>query len=582
MTHHSTIGWLLSFARAATLRLLASTASRLVGHALGAAVLALPAWGIGVLASGRADRPGFLAGLVAATLVAAALRALLRYLEQLLGHLAAFSLMGEMRIQLLTRLAPQAPAIMEGRGAARIQTVAVRDVDRVEVFFAHTIAPAVSAVAIPLSASIAAWIAAGPAVGTAVAGVLLLGILLPLLGANAGRRAARATASVRADIAQHVADSMRAREEIIAAQAEPQRVTSLAVLDRQLTRVLRASGTRAGLRHALSNLRVWGGSLAALVAGVFSGGGADAFREALPGLLIAVALVPGTFASLEAVERLATSLPTGLEAARRIRELMFRPPTVAEPQVTAAGDPASSRALEFENVTYTYPGATESVLRDVSLEIGRGEFVGVVGATGSGKSTLTRLAQRHQDPDAGEVRIDGEGARVRGSWEVARRVSVASQDPFVLDDTVAVNLRLADIDATDAQLYRVLALVALDALDLTTVVGRRGSRLSGGQRQRLALARTLLHAAPNLPGGLLILDEATSHQDPLTQARLITELRKLGSSLLVIAHRLETLRDADRIVVLEEGRIVETGVWDELVVADGAFAALLLASGTSS
>ncbi|MGO1265373.1 MAG: hypothetical protein ACTMIY_01885, partial [Microbacterium gubbeenense] len=105
------------------------------------------------------------------------LRALLRYLEQLLGHLAAFSLMGEMRIQLLERLAPQAPAVTEGLGAARIQTVAVRDVDRVEVFFAHTIAPAVSAVVIPFGATIAAWIAAGATIGATVASVLALGIL---------------------------------------------------------------------------------------------------------------------------------------------------------------------------------------------------------------------------------------------------------------------------------------------------------------------------------------------------------------------------------------------------------------------
>lgn len=579
MTRRTTIGWLLSFARAASLRLLVSTVSRLLGHALGAAVLAVPAWGIGMLAAGRADRPSFLAGVVVATLVAAVLRALLRYLEQLLGHLAAFSLMGEMRIQLLERLAPQAPAVTEGLGAARIQTVAVRDVDRVEVFFAHTIAPAVSAVVIPFGATIAAWIAAGATIGATVASVLALGILLPLLGAAAGQRAAQATATVRADIAQHVADTMRTREEIVAAQAEPQRAASLAALDRSLARVLRAAGARAGWRHALSNLRVWGGSLAVLVAGVLASGDADAFRDTLPGLFVAIALVLGTLTSLETVERLATSLPAGLEAARRIRELMCRPPTVTEPESPVTGDRAQSVALEFDNVTYTYPGTAGPVLCDVALEVRRGEFVGVVGATGSGKSTLARLAQRHRDPDVGNVRIDGEDARVRGTRDVTRRVSVASQDPFVLDDAVAVNLRLADINATDSQLHRALALVELDDLDLGAVVGRRGFRLSGGQRQRLALARTLLHAAPNLPGGVLILDEATSHQDPLTQARLIRRLRTLGSSMLVIAHRLETLRDADRVIVLEEGRVVETGVWDELVAADGSFAALLAGQG---
>jgi ABC-type multidrug transport system fused ATPase/permease subunit len=561
-----TVAWLLNFARPATARLTASTASRLAGHALGATTLALPAWAVGMLATGQAAGAGFVVLTVALTLVAAVAKAVLRYLEQLLGHLAAFGLMGEMRVELLARLAPQAPAVTDGAGAARIQAVAVRDVDRVEVFFAHTIAPAISAVVIPLAAATVAWAVAGPAVGLTVAVVLGLGLGLPLLGASAGQRGACEIATVRADIAQHVADTLRLRDDVRANEAEQVREATLAEQDARLTRALAASGRRAGLRHALANLRVWLGTLGVLVVGVVS---ATDLAGALPSILLAAALVPGTITSLETVERLATSLPTGLEAARRVRALLEAAPVVVEPVVAepalaepasverAAVEPAAATtvsqqavpALELRDVTFAYPGAPSPTVEGLSLAVARGEFVGVVGATGSGKSTISRLAQRHFDPQRGAVLVDGVDARELGSAEVARRVIVADQDPFVLEGTVRENLRLADDSATDERLRWALDLVELDH-GLDAQVGRRGARLSGGQRQRLALARTLVRAAPVLDRCILVLDEATSHQDPLTQARLIARLRELGVTLVVIAHRLETLRDADRTISL--------------------------------
>jgi ABC-type multidrug transport system fused ATPase/permease subunit len=541
-----TVAWLLNFARPATARLTASTASRLAGHALGAATLALPAWAVGMLATGQAAGAGFVVLTVALTLVAAVAKAVLRYLEQLLGHLAAFGLMGEMRVELLAHLAPQAPAVTDGAGAARIQAVAVRDVDRVEVFFAHTIAPAVSAVVIPLAAAAVAWVAAGPAVGLTVVVVLALGLGLPLLGAGAGQRGAREVATVRADIAQHVADTLRLRDDVRANEAERVRAAGLAEQDALLSRALAASGRRAGLRHALANLRVWLGTLGVLAVGVVT---ATDLEAALPSILLAAALVPGTITSLETVERLATSLPTGLEAARRVRELLDAAPVVDEPVTATTASLPAAPALELRDVTFAYPGAPSPTLEGLSFAVARGEFVGVVGATGSGKSTISRLAQRHFDPQRGTVFVDGVDARELGSAEVARRVVVADQDPFVLEGTVRESLRLADDSASDERLRWALELVELDH-GLDAQVGRRGACLSGGQRQRLALARTLVRAAPELDRCILVLDEATSHQDPLTQARLIARLRALGVTLVVIAHRLETLRDADRTITL--------------------------------
>lgn len=623
-THLASIRWLLAFARPATTRLSVSVLARVVGQVLGAAQLALPAWAIGMLATGAADGAGFVLLIALLFAVVTAAKAGLRYVEQLFGHLAAFSLMGEMRVWLIDRLIPQAPAVTDGAGAARIQSTAVRDVDRVEVFFAHTIAPAITAVAIPLGAVITAWIAAGALPALVLALVLAIGVVLPIAGARQSAASAREVAAIRVDTAQFVADSVRLRETIIAAEAVDNRLERAGAADDQLAVVLRRLARRAGLRNGINTVRLWLGTLLVLLAGIPA---IVVDTAALPGVLLAAALVAGTAASLDTVERLAGSLPAGLEATRRIRELGSGEPVVTEPDPVPADAPvpagaapsaapsaaqsappspptapppapppaptpaptepptgpptagrlAAAPALTVTEIAFTYPGRSRPAIDGVSFAVPRGAMIGIVGASGSGKSTLARLLQRHFDVTAGQIQLADGSLPELGSAEVSRRVVLADQDPFLLDGTVAENLRLAAPDAQDEELRMLLDLVALD-LDLGAATGRRAERLSGGQRQRLALARTLLRArrAPGgFAGAVLVLDESTSQQDPLTQSRLMASLRTFGLTMVVIAHRLETLREADRIHVMEAGRIVESGSWEELLAREGAFRRLL-------
>lgn len=573
------VGWLLGFTRPATWTLLASILSRVVATACTAAVLAVPAWAIGVmtrqLASGEQIDVAFVIWVVVAFALLSVIKAVTRYTEQLLGHTAAFRLLAELRIWIIDRLIPQAPAVTDGVGVARLQTVAIRDVDRIEVFFAHTIAPAITAVLIPSAAVVMAWLMTGWQVGLTLTIVLLTGVLIPLLGSSASGQLARQQAQMRADISQHVADTARMRDEIWINQAEQLRMDQLDELDVRLGELLAASGRRTGLRHALSQLRVWAGSLAVLAVGLNCNLGDE--LSGLPGVLVCVALVPGTIAVLETVERVATSLPAGLEATRRIRELAAGEPAVHEPTSPAAPDPTLAGSAALHDVEFSYRGRPTRVLRGVNVEVPAGSLVGIVGATGSGKSTVARLLQRHIDPEAGSVQVAGVDARELGSAQVHDLVALADQEPFIASGTVAENLRLADPNADD-QTLRWAAQVAQLDVPMTRPLRHRAESLSGGQRQRLALARTLLRARDQQSGelrGILILDEATSHQDPLTQQRILANLRELDATIVMIAHRLDVLRDADRIYVLEDGEVAEMGTWDELTSQDGAFTALL-------
>lgn len=604
--------WLLRFSAQARGALSASILARVVGHILGALMLAVPAWAIATIALSKWDATGSsqskgmtwtwaVIGVVAGL---ALLKAILRYVEQYLGHLAAFRLLGELRLWIVERLIPQAPSVTDGLGTARVHTIAIRDVDRVEVFFAHTIAPAVTAVLIPLLAVLTAALTAGALPAIALALTFAVGFVIAFAGAKKATAEASATNSTRTEVAQYIADTLRLREEILIYGAAEQRLRGLRELDEQLTQKMRAGGKRAGLRSGATGLRIWGGSIAVFCAGIPA---LSADYRMLPAVLVATSLVAGTAASMDSIERLASSLPAGLNAVTRIRELAAQPPTVEEPRqpeqlelpnqlqprhplATRTNSAAPVPALELSDVSYHYPGADNPALTKINLRIVPGQFIGVVGPTGSGKSTLSRLIQRHVDPDAGEVIINGHNARDLGSTNVCRAVVVADQNPFLMEATVAENLCLGAPDGCEVPeslMHWALELAAINPAEmpLDRPIGRRAQRLSGGQRQRLALARTYLRAVladgsvPNTPGAslagkIVIFDEATSHQDSLTQARIVDNARACGATCIFIAHRLQTLTEADDILVIENGQLIERGTYDNLLSADGAFARL--------
>jgi ATP-binding cassette, subfamily B, beta-glucan exporter len=232
--------------------------------------------------------------------------------------------------------------------------------------------------------------------------------------------------------------------------------------------------------------------------------------------------------------------------------------------------------VAFEDVSFSYDGK-RSAVQDVTFTVPAGQTVALVGATGSGKSTTLGLLHRAFDPQSGVIRIDGDDIRDLSLASLRRNIGVVFQEPMLFARSVRENLQVGRTDATDPEM--IAALERAQALDfitrqadgLDTIIGERGRSLSGGERQRLSIARALLKNPP-----ILILDEATSALDAATERKLQAALDEVmrGRTTFVIAHRLATIRNADRILVLDHGRIVETGSFDELVAAGGRFAEL--------
>jgi glucan exporter ATP-binding protein len=232
--------------------------------------------------------------------------------------------------------------------------------------------------------------------------------------------------------------------------------------------------------------------------------------------------------------------------------------------------------VEFESVTFSYDGKRPAVT-DLTFTARPGETIAMVGATGAGKSTALALLYRVYDPQSGKIRVDGRDIRDVKLASLRRNVGVIFQEPLLFNRSIADNLRVGNPDATDEELRRACQRAeALDFIErheggLRAVVGERGRALSGGERQRLSIARALLKDPP-----ILILDEATSALDAVTEAKVNAALNEVmkGRTTFVIAHRLATVRNATRILVFDDGRIVEDGTFEELVRKGGVFAAL--------
>ena len=525
-------------------------------------------------AAGAAGRQeGVSLAVVAAALVGVfLLRGAARYLYGLTSHHAAYALLADLLQRVYRHLQQLSHRFFAGNRTGTLIARSVSDVEALEDFVAHGVPELVQAVAIPL-AMIVVLASIDPSLTLVVLSPLPVAALVIYLLTRNVRGKWRGVREQYARVVALIEDNLQGMSEIKSFTREAEQERRVARLAGDYRDAIIRATHRSLLPSGIVEMTGGVGVILAVAAG-----GATALRGGLEvaDLYLFLAYLTFIYQPFLKLADIGEVLHRALASYQRIDELLAVEPDIVSPP--AAVTPAScSGSVELEAVTFSYgPGAP--ALRGISLAAAPGEVVSLAGPTGAGKTTVTRLVPRFYDPDAGRVLVGGHDVRTLDLAYLRRQVAVVSQEVFLFHGSVRDNILFGRPDAGE-RAFRAAARAANadpfirrlpDGYD--TVVGDRGVRLSGGQRQRVAIARALLKDAP-----ILILDEATSSVDAETEELIQQAMQRLlsGRTALIIAHRRSTLERADRLIVLEAGRVIESGSAAELLAAGSRYRSLV-------
>lgn len=495
--------------------------------------------------------------LIAAIICAGLFKGGLRYAEQYVGHKVAFLALSRLRSTMYEAFERQAPFVAATKNSGSLLAQATRDIDKVEVFFAHTLPPAVAAVLVSGGLGWGTYHYFGPVPGLVLlAGYALLGVVVPLLGVGTLRSAAQAAASSRGKENQIVMEALAGVEVIHSFGADEQMLTRLRKAgDANAAANVHASWI-TGIRGAVSQLVIWASALALLL---LMAGEAE-----LSSIIILLVIVVPSYDAVRAVDGFVLGLQDSMASARRLFATANADLLVGE-QPSPVHLPRTGK-LSVQKLKVFH--GEQAVVQDVDFSLEPGQLLAVVGASGSGKSSIASALVRALK-SSGTLSFAGVNIDAVALAELRSRFVLVSQQAVMVRGTVRENLLLGAEGITDEELTSVIEELGLGpwlrslATGLDTRLADRSTNLSGGQRQRLALARALVrHPA------VLIMDESTSALDTASEKlvlQAINERRGYGMSVLMISHRLAAVTEASKVLVLGGGKISESGTAKELL-----------------
>jgi ATP-binding cassette subfamily C protein CydCD len=505
------------------------------------------------------------------------------YLESWLAHDLAYRLLAELRVRVYQLLDRLAPAYLFRRRSGDLVSLVTADVETIELFFAHTIAPGFVAIMVPGTVLAVLAYFAWPLALVLLPFLLAVG-LSPFIAGRVQDRLGREFRAQLGVVNAQMVDSVQGLKEIVAFSRGRGQLTAIRTQGEQMNQVRRRFLNRLSFENVFVEGLMGTGSLAVLTSGAVLAARGDLAAPVLPLLTL---LAQASFVPVSEIAKIGKELADSLASARRVFAVEDEPvpvvdgPGVILPAGVALPDSTNGAGqvlIQYDGVSFAYGPEEPLALRQVSFAIMAGQTVALVGRSGSGKTTTAHLLMRFWDPGQGRILLAGHDLREFSLDELRRRMALVSQDTYLFNTTVRENLRIGRPEATDAELLEAARQANADEFisrlpdGYATLIGERGVQLSGGQRQRLAIARAILKDAP-----ILILDEATSHLDSENERLVHQALKHLmvGRTTLMIAHRLSTVREADHLVVLDDGAVVEQGTHEALLQKAGVYARLV-------
>lgn len=511
--------------------------------------------------------------LLAGLFILAPVSALLHWGENWVSHDVAFRLLSEMRIALYDKLEQLAPAYMVRRRTGDLVSMATQDVETVEYFFAHIVAPAFVAIIVPAGVIITLLVLDWQ-LALVLLPFLLIVAISPVVSRDRVDRLGSRSREQLGELNAHVVDTIQGMHEVAAFQRGPERRKEFDTLAKDYVAVRVPFFRELTLQKVFLEAATGFGGLAVAIVGasLVSSGSVESKLLPLASLIAMAAFLP-----ISEIANIGRLLADTLGSTRRIYAVQLEDIPVRDGKGVADPAPANE-VISFSDVSFEYDYSKRHALESVSFDVKSGSTVALVGSSGAGKTTAAHLLMRFWDPGSGSISLDGHDLREYGLDELRERIALVAQDTYLFNASLRMNLLVAKPNATEEEVRTAVEMSGLakfvDSLPegLETNVGERGAQLSGGQRQRVAIGRAFLKDS-----SILIFDEATSHLDATTERQVRQALDKLSGdrTTLVIAHRLSTVRNADLIVVMHEGKVVETGTHDELMANRGMYSTLV-------
>lgn len=489
--------------------------------------------------------------ILTALLVLAALRGVLRYLEQMSGHYIAFKLLALLRDNVFGALRKLAFVKLQGKQAGQLLSLVTNDIELLEVFYAHTIAPIVialltSLILLLVFVHLSPWLAL-----IALLAYLTVGFFLPVLTTKMARDDGRKYRELVGEMNDYFLDSLRGMKEIQLFGNESRRLAQINRRSGEIDQAFRRIKQQEAKVRTYTEIAVSAFNILMLFAALALFYGR---HIGFDGLLIAVILLMSSYGPVIALSNLSNNLLQTLASGERVLSLLAEQPTLQD--VTTGKNLSTVERLEADNIHFAY--AEQAILSGVSLQLNKGQILGIHGRSGSGKSTLLKLLMRFYDPQQGEIRLNGENLTALNTRNLRDNMAYITQQTYIFNETVYQNILMANRTCTREQVIEAAKKASIHDFIMSlpqgydTKVTELGNSLSDGEKQRIGIARAFLHNAP-----VILLDEPTSNLDSLNEAIILQSLLNVKAEKLIVlvSHRASTMAICDQVIEIENGRL---------------------------
>ena len=490
-------------------------------------------------------------GILTALIVLAVARGALRYLEQMSGHYIAFKLLALLRDKVFSSLRRLAFVKLQDKQAGQLVSLVTNDIELLEVFYAHTIAPIMiafftSAILLLVFGHLSGWF-----VLVALAAYLTVGVILPIITTKLAREDGRRYRELVGEMNDFFLDSVRGMKEIQLFGYAKQRLNEIQQRSQKIDTAFERIKDQEAKVRVYTEVAVSAFNIIMLFTGLilFSLDKID-----FSAFLIGVILLMSSYGPVIALSNLSSNLLQTLASGERVLSLLAEEPELKD--VESAVDLKDVSRIDVENVSFAY--GEEQILSDVSLSVKKGEILGIHGRSGSGKSTLLKLLMRFYDPKSGCIKINGETLPNINTRSLRDNMAYITQQTYIFNETIEENIRLARRDATLDEIMEAAKKASIHDFILSLPEGYQtkmtelGGNLSDGEKQRIGIARAFLHNAP-----IILLDEPTSNLDSLNEAMILKSLLNVKAEKLIIlvSHRQSTMAICDQVIGIENGRM---------------------------